>query len=109
MFHWTIHLEGERRKDQAAVVVGHQIYCFGGDRHQSERDHIEVQIFNTLSLCWRRLTPVTSGTGERHLEVPSRRYGHTAELIEDTVYLWGGETNQDYCNVLYAFDVGAHR
>ena len=91
MFHWTIHLEGEDRKDQAAVVVGHQIYCFGGDGDLRRRDPIDVQIFNTVSLCWRKLTPVTSGTGEqRHLEVPSTRYGHTAVKIGDIVFLWGG-------------------
>ena len=106
MFHWTIHLEGERRKNQAAVVVGHQIYSFGGDTYQREGDHIEVHVFNTVSLTWRKLTPLTPGIGERHLEVPCRRLDHTAVLIESTVYLWGGYS---HCNVLYAFDVNAHR
>lgn len=34
------------------------------------------------------------------------RYGHSAVLIDDTVYIWGGRNDTEgACNVLYAFDV----
>ena len=105
MFHWTIHLKGGHR-DSAAVIVGHKLYSFGGiNNYQNNRDQIEVHIFNTLSLRWRTLPPVTNG-GQSPIEVPSRRYGHTAVLVEQSVYIWGGR--YPYCNVLYAFDVDTH-
>ena len=39
------------------------------------------------------------------------RYGHTTVLIEDVVYIWGGYnyTMEEFCNMLYAFDVDTHR
>lgn len=34
------------------------------------------------------------------------RYGHTAVLLDDVVYLWGGRNDTEgACNVLYAFDI----
>lgn len=30
-------------------------------------------------------------------------------LIDDTVHIWGGFTDPDFCHVLYAFDVDTHR
>ena len=48
------------RKGQAAVVVGHKIYSFGGEINQVESDYIskvitpltrlKVHVFNTVSL-----------------------------------------------------------
>ncbi|KAK4824827.1 hypothetical protein QYF61_020200 [Mycteria americana] len=38
------------------------------------------------------------------------RYGHSAVLIDDTVYIWGGRNDTEgACNVLYAFDVNTHK
>ena len=108
MFHWTIHLKGGHEDHyHAAVVVGHKLYSFGGyNNYLNNRDQIEVHIFNTLSLRWRKLPPVTNRRGQSPIEVPSGRYGHTAVLVEEIVYLWGGY--YPYCNVLYAFDVDTH-
>ena len=37
------------------------------------------------------------------------RYGHTAVLLEDTIYIWGGRNDTEgACNVLYAFDVSKY-
>ena len=85
MFHWTIHLKGaHKNEDHAAVVVGHKLYSFGGYyNYMNNMDQIEVYIFNTLSLRWSRLPPVTNGRGQRPIEVPSGRWGHTAVLVED--------------------------
>ena len=111
MLSWTLHLKsGPNKEGQAAVAVGDKVYLFGGFKNVSD-DHIDVHIFHTVSLRWRKLSPVTTGGGGRHPEVPSRRSFHTAVLIEDTIYIWGGyEYNtHKYCNILYAFDVDAHR
>ena len=110
MFCWAVHKT--RRKSSyhhVSVAVEHNVYCFGGDRDK-DTDQIEVHVFNTVSLCWKKLPSVTTGR-KGHLEVPSMRYYATAVLIEDTVYLLGGcNYKQDkYYNVLYEFDVNTHR
>lgn len=53
-----------------------------------------------------KLPPVRTGGHERVCEVPYMRYGHTAVLLDDIIYLWGGRNDTEgACNVLYAFDV----
>lgn len=60
----------------------------------------------TVSLRWTKLPPVRTGGREHAREVPYMRYGHTAVLVDDTVYIWGGRNDTEgACNVLYAFDV----
>lgn len=60
----------------------------------------------SVSLRWMKLPPVRTGGHERAREVPYMRYGHTAVLLDDTIYLWGGRNDTEgACNVLYAFDV----
>lgn len=104
MIHWTIHLKGGLKECyHAAVVVRHKLYTFGGICSLIISDPIEVHIFNTVSLRWRK---VTNGRGNGPIEVPSGRYGHTAVLVEEIVYIWGGR--YPYCNVLYAFDADTH-
>ena len=115
MFCWTSHLDGgPRRDEQAAVASGHKMYFFGGSGSNETHNmgQIDVHVFNTVSLLWRKLPPVTPGREEGQLEVPSQRWGHTAVLIEDMAYIWGGynDDTRHYCNnVLYAFDVDTHR
>ena len=104
MFSWTLHLNGGPIKGtQAAVTVGDKVYSFGVDDRD---DQIHVCVFNTLSLSWRKLTPVTPGGENCLLEVPSVCKGHRAVLIEYVVYIWGG---YPYCSMLYAFDVDTNR
>ena len=111
MFCWTLHLNrGPDKYGHAAVAVGNQVYSFGGVRNNRD-DQIDVHVFNTVSLCWKKLTPETPGRLECHPEVPSNLCNHTAVLIEDTVYIWGGSERDilKECNELYAFDVNTHR
>ena len=63
-------MKAEHGKNSAAVVVGHEIYCFAADVSMTTGDHLDVQVFNTVSLRWLKLTSVTPGRGE-NLEVPS--------------------------------------
>ena len=110
MFHWSVRLRGPQIHNRTAVTVRHYVYCFGGDRRGDE-DETDVHVFDTVSLTWRMLTPVTSGR-ERHLEVPPRLCGHTAVLIEDIAYTCGGYsdiTGMYSNNMLHAFDVDGHR
>lgn len=59
-----------------------------------------------VSLRWMKLPPVRITGLECAREVPYMRYGHTAVLLDDTIYLWGGRNDTEgACNVLYAFDV----
>uniref|UniRef100_A0A1A8HJL8 Kelch domain containing 3 n=1 Tax=Nothobranchius korthausae TaxID=1143690 RepID=A0A1A8HJL8_9TELE len=114
MLRWSVHLEGgPRRVNHAAVAVGHKVYSFGGycsgEDYETLRQ-IDVHVFNTVSLRWTKLPPVRTGGHERAREVPYMRYGHTAVLLDDTIFLWGGRNDTEgACNVLYAFDVNTHR
>ncbi|XP_037394361.1 kelch domain-containing protein 3 [Pygocentrus nattereri] len=114
MLRWTVHLEGgPRRVNHAAVAVGHKVYSFGGycsgEDYETFRQ-IDVHVFNTVSLRWMKLPPVRTGGREHAREVPYMRYGHTAVLVDDTIYIWGGRNDTEgACNVLYAFDVNNHR
>uniref|UniRef100_A0A4W5QIA0 Kelch domain containing 3 n=1 Tax=Hucho hucho TaxID=62062 RepID=A0A4W5QIA0_9TELE len=57
-----------------------------------------------------KLPPVRTGGREHARDVPYMRYGHTAVLLEDTIYIWGGRNDTEgACNVLYAFDINNHR
>lgn len=59
-----------------------------------------------MSLRWIKLPPVWTNSRDHVREVPYMRYGHSAVLIDDTVYIWGGRNDTEgACNVLYAFDV----
>ena len=106
MLQWTVHLNHVPNRVCLDVVVAvrNKLYFFGVNE---DSDHVDVFVFNTVSLVWRELTPATSGR-ERHLEVSSKRTGHTGVLVGDNVYIWGGGKYGHFCNVLYAFDVDAH-
>ena len=101
---WTVHLNEAPNKGchRAAVAVGNKLYSFEGE---------DVYIFNTVSLCWRKLPPVTAERGEHLHDFPSPGWGHTAVPIEDVIYIWGGYKKyyKKYCNVLHAFDVDTHK
>ena len=115
MFCWSFHLDGgPKRGDQAAVAWRYKVYFFGGNGSNETHNmgQIDVHVFTTVSLLWRKLPPVTPGREEGQLEVPSQRWGHTAVLIEDMAYIWGGFNNDrgQYCNnQVHAFDVDTHR
>jgi len=114
MLRWTVHLEGgPRRVNHAAVAVGHRVYSFGGycsgEDYETLRQ-IDVHIFNAVSLRWTKLPPVRPSIRGQAPVVPYMRYGHSTVLIDDTVFLWGGRNDTEgACNVLYAFDVNAHK
>lgn len=64
---------------------------------------------SSVSLRWTKLPPVRTGGNERPREVPYMRYGHTAVLLDDIIYIWGGRNDTEAaCNVLYAFDISKY-
>lgn len=107
---WTVHLEGgPRRVNHAAVAVGHRVFSFGGycsgEDYETLRQ-IDVHIFNSVSLRWRKLPPACCSPSK----VPYMRYGHTAVLIDDIIYIWGGRNDTEgACNVLYTFHTGTEQ
>ena len=108
MMHCTVKQSGAPTTTcGVAVSAGDKVYAFGS---LFSEDQIKVHIVNTVSLRWRTLPPVTTTRGKLPPEVPCHRFGHTAVIIEDIVYLWGGSVyNHTYDNTLYAFDVSDHR
>ena len=113
MLHWTVtrvwDREAPKTSHHVEVASGHKVYAFGGGSHIDKSSQIVVHVFSTVTLHWVKLPPVTRGRGE-HLEVPSKRQGHTAVLIGDIAYIWGGcKYGGGPCNELYAFHVYTHR
>ncbi|XP_055492259.1 kelch domain-containing protein 3 isoform X3 [Leucoraja erinacea] len=113
MLRWAVHLEGgPRRVNHAAVAVGHKVYSFGGycsgEDYETLRQ-IDVHIFNAVSLRWMKLPPFRSERKDQSPQLPYMRYGHTAVLVDDAIYIWGGRNDTEgACNVLYEFDIHSH-
>ena len=106
MMQWTVHLNEAPKDCRHTVAVGDKLYSFGRGRDTQ----IVVYVFHTVSLCWRKLPPVTTKRGEYLPDVPTWRWGHIAVLIEDIIYIWGGlKGNSNYCIILHAFDVDTLR
>lgn len=106
--HWIARVEGSpRRIDAAAVVVRDSIYSFGGlylDDDYTQYHPIDVHVVNTKTFCWTSLMHPKYNKGIRYPEVPYKRYGHTAVLYKEMVYIWGGRNDVRPCNTLFAFN-----
>ncbi|KAG7260316.1 hypothetical protein CRUP_036671 [Coryphaenoides rupestris] len=100
MLRWTVHLEGgPRRVNHAAVAVGHKVYSFGGYCSGEDYENLR-QIDVHVSLRWTKLPPVKTAERELAHEVPYMRYGHTAVLLDDVIYVWGGRNDTEgACNM----------
>uniref|UniRef100_UPI00358F92CE kelch domain-containing protein 3 n=1 Tax=Myxine glutinosa TaxID=7769 RepID=UPI00358F92CE len=112
MLRWTVSLEGgPRRVNHAAVAIGHKVFSFGGycsGEDYSTIRQIDVHIFNIVSMRWTKLPPTTF-TSPCVKDVPYMRYGHTAVVVGETVYIWGGRNDTEgACNVLFAFDPNSY-
>lgn len=106
--YWIAHVDGgPRRVNHTAVVVGDNIFSFGGycsgDDYRSLRP-IDVHVLNTRTLRWSIVTPPISEKHKAYPEVPFRRYGHTAVAYKHMVYMWGGRNDETCCKILFAFD-----
>ena len=97
----------------AFVAAGRNMFVFGPLAFRGNRFQMDVHVFNTVSLRWSQLPAVSEQRGELPPEVPPPCKFHSAVLVEDVVYIWGGvqgnRRTHRFCDVLYAFDVDAHR
>lgn len=85
------------REGHTAVAVEEYLVVFGGcflDRECFS----DVRVLDTVEDRW--LAPVVSGVG------PTPREGHTATLVADNIYVFGGSSEQGYMNDLYVLAVG---
>lgn len=107
---WTVKVDGgPRRVNHAAVAVGDKIYSFGGyctgDDYKRKRP-MDVHVLQTVNYRWSVLkTPDPSSV--QYYEIPYQRYGHTAVVLNDLVYVWGGRNDDTACNVLFCFDTNS--
>ena len=83
----------------AAGPVDYKVYSFGGffydGKTYNNKDQIDVHVFNTVTLCWVTLPPVTTG----------RAIVRQKTFDDNNWFVITG----DYDNILYAFDVDTHR
>ena len=99
---WTVSKAGAPKLGfGAAIAVRNKLYSFGGyddENLYNQKEQMEVHVFNAVSLCWNKLSPVEPGRGgERQPgQGPLKRAGHTAVLIEGMVYIWGGYSSKEY-------------
>ena len=68
-----------------------------GQRHSKVMQETQQ---TTTALTWMQ--------PDRNGMPPSPRNGHTADLIENKIYIFGGGDKADLLNELYVFDVHSH-
>jgi len=109
---WITHIEGgPKRVNHAAVAVGHKIYTFGGYcTGESSREYtsIDVHVLNTTTFRWTKHPVSNFPYLENDDILPYKRYGHTAVVYKDKIYIWGGRNDQASCAVLFCFDTFYH-
>lgn len=104
---WTVRLEGgPRRVNHAAVAVNEKIFSFGGyctgEDYKLKRP-MDVHVLNTVNYRWNAAKNPDRNSPQYNL-VPYQRYGHTAVVHNDLVFIWGGRNDEAACNVLFCFD-----
>lgn len=105
---WITHLDGgPKRVNHAAVAIGHKIYSFGGYcTGENSRDYssMDVHVLNTTTFRWTKHPVSDLPYFENDDILPYKRYGHTAVLYNDKIYIWGGRNDRESCAVLFCFD-----
>ncbi|CAG9823052.1 unnamed protein product [Phaedon cochleariae] len=109
---WIVHLEGgPKRVNHAAVAVGHKIYSFGGyctGENSREYTSMDVHVLNTATYRWTQ-HPVSHLPYFEYDDIlPYKRYGHTAVVYVDKIYIWGGRNDRASCSTLFCFDTVWH-
>ncbi|XP_028417553.1 kelch domain-containing protein 3-like isoform X1 [Dendronephthya gigantea] len=111
---WTLEAEdGPRRVNHAAVSVQDRyVFSFGGfysGDEYSSLEKMDVHIFDLDLLKWTKLKTPTIEDDDYDF-VPFMRYGHTASVIGDKIYIFGGCNNRYVaCNTLFCFDTTTFR
>lgn len=109
---WITHLEGgPKRVNHAAVAVNHKIYTFGGyctGQNSRKYKSMDVHVLNTTTFRWTRHPVSNLPYFENDDILPFKRYGHTAVVYGNKVYIWGGRNDKASCSVLFCFDTEWH-
>lgn len=109
---WITHIEGgPKRVNHAAVAVGHKIYTFGGyctGENSKKYTSMDVHVLNTATFRWTKHPVSDLPYFENDDILPYKRYGHTAVLYKDKIYVWGGRNDRGSCSVLFCFDTVWH-
>jgi N-acetylneuraminic acid mutarotase len=94
-----------------------QFYLYGGYSSLGNVNS-DIYIFNVENMNWKKLEMKQS-----KIEIPAGRYGHSFDMIQDKIYLFGGKSYcnlsnkliqkggnfEDIENILYEFDLIIHR
>lgn len=109
---WITQIEGcPKRVNHAAVAIGHKIYSFGGyctGENSKDYTSMDVHVLNTATFRWTRHPVSDLPYFEYDDIVPYKRYGHTAVVYGDKIYIWGGRNDRTSCSVLFCFDTVWH-
>lgn len=109
---WITHIEGgPKRVNHAAVAVGHKIYSFGGyctGENSREFTSMDVHVLNTTTFRWTKHPVSNLPYIENDDILPYKRYGHTAVVNGNKIYIWGGRNDRGTCPVLFCFDTIWH-
>jgi N-acetylneuraminic acid mutarotase len=109
---WIAHLDGgPKRVNHAAVCHGHKIYCFGGyctGENSRIYTSMDVHVLNTTTFRWTKHPVSDLPYFENDDILPYKRYGHTAVVYCDKVYIWGGRNDRASDGVLFCFDTTWH-
>lgn len=109
---WITHIVGgPKRVNHAAVAVGHKIYSFGGyctGENSREYTSMDVHVLNTTTFRWIKHPVSDLPYFENDDILPYKRYGHTAVVYKDKIYIWGGRNDHASCSVLFCFDTLWH-
>jgi len=96
------------RERHTMSCIGKRIYIFGGYNRSSDLYYNTLYMFDTETLTYHRVEP--------RGEVPERRCGHTASIIDGRIWVFGGRvkvkkgdsflagSGVQYRNDLYCFD-----
>ncbi|KAL8683432.1 MAG: hypothetical protein Q9186_000585 [Xanthomendoza sp. 1 TL-2023] len=87
------------RVGHASLLVGNAFIVFGGDTKVDDRDKLDdtLYLLNTSTRQWSHSMP----PGPR----PAGRYGHTLNILNSRIYVFGGQVEGYFFNDLVAFDL----
>ncbi|KNC53834.1 kelch repeat protein [Thecamonas trahens ATCC 50062] len=95
-----------KRHSHSAVVVGADMYVFGGSISMKERV-ADMHCLNLETLAWSRvgLGDDASAAARSSSEVPDTRYAHSAVAVGTSIYIFGGSHYSIHgLNDMYVFD-----
>ncbi|KAL0483271.1 leucine-zipper-like transcriptional regulator [Acrasis kona] len=97
------------------TVINNKMYIYGG-KDRSDNPCGEVYTFDLTKEDWTKVittsfsnTPTTPKKMDfKNYNDPTKRYGHTAVAVENSIYVFGGTDGKNYYNDIRVFDTGAY-